>query len=225
MAHETKTMKASELVEDFAVYPRNCVFDGHVADLAESIRAGAVLPAVVACRATKRIVDGFHRRRANVKANGEDAELEVTLIDYEDDAALVLDAMTRNAQHGRRLTTADFARCALLAENFNISRERIAESLCLTRERLDKITVSRFATGREGKVVLRRAQAHLAGTVLTEAQELAAPYVGGQTALAHVNNLIHLIESDSMPEDRRLHERLQRLHSLLDRVLGHLLAG
>lgn len=221
MAHKTKTVKASELIEDFAIYPRNCVWEGHVGDLAESIRAGAALPPVVADSKAMRIVDGFHRRRAHVKVNGEEAPIEVMLVDYANDAEMVSDAITRNAHHGRRLTTADIARCAELAKRYKISREKLAGILEITRDRLGDITVKRMATGSDGKrkVILRRAQAPLAGKRLTEEQESIVSHVGGHTALHHVNTLIKLIQSKSLPDDDKLFKRLQVLHGLLEEML------
>lgn len=220
MAHSIKTLKASELVEDFSIYPRNCVFDGHVYDLAESIRAGATLPPLVACSKSKRLTDGLHRRRSNVRLYGPDAPVDVMLVDYKSDAEMVCDAIARNASHGRRLTTADIARCAALAKKYRISRERMAELLHVTRDRLKDITANRFASGASGPVILRRPMQHLAGRKLTKAQEKVAEHVGGQTALYHVNRLIELVESNSLPpDDERLFERMKQLHALLESTL------
>ena len=77
MSHTTKKLKASELIEDFSIYPRNGVFDGHVHDLAEALRAGAALPPVVADSKSKRLTDGFHRVRSHVRVFGPEAVIEV----------------------------------------------------------------------------------------------------------------------------------------------------
>lgn len=222
MAHSTKTVKASQLIEDFAIYPRNCVFEGHVYDLAESIRAGAALPPVVADAKSMRLTDGFHRRRAMIRIHGDEAPIEVMLVDFKNDGAMVEDAIARNAQHGRRLTTADIARCAELAKKFKISRERLEGLLHITRDKLKDITAKRFATSStgKGKVVLRRAQSHLAGKTLTQEQEEIVSHVGGHTAMHHANTLIKLIESGSLPEDDKLYDRLRHLRELLDGLDG-----
>jgi hypothetical protein len=220
MAHKTVTLKCSELVEDFSIYPRNCVFDGHVYDIAEAIRAGAAFPPVVACSKSKLITDGFHRRRGEVRVHGDDASIECMLVDYKNDAEMVCDAIARNATHGRRMTTADIARCAGLAEEFRISRTRLADLLHITRDRLKDITASRFANGAGGPVVLRRPMQHFAGRKLTKAQEAVAAHVGGQTAIYHVNVLIKLIESNSLPlDDERLIERMRQLHAAMEGLL------
>lgn len=219
MTHTTATLKASELVEDFSIYPRNCVFDGHVYDLAEAIRSGAAMPPCVADKKSKRLTDGFHRRRSFIRVLGDDAPVEVMLVDFKSEADMVCDAIARNALHGRRLTTADIARCATLATKFRISRERMAGLLHVTRDKLKEITATRFATGTGGTVVLRRPMNHLAGRKLTKAQEKVAEHVGGQTAIYHANVLIKLIESKSLPDDERLVERLRQLHGFLEELL------
>ena len=219
MKHDTTTLKASELIEDFSIYPRNCVFDGHVADLAEAIRSGAVFLPCIADYKTKRITDGFHRRRANIKVNGDDAPVEVILIHYQDTKEMVIDAILRNSSHGRRLTTADIARCALLAQKFKISRDALGDALHLTRDTLKDITGRRMARDNGNTVVLRRPMQHLAGTSLTKAQAAIVDHVGGTPAIQHVNILIKLIESKSLPDDDRLFEKLKQLHGLLEEML------
>ncbi len=219
MAHKTVILKASELIEDFAIYPRNCVFDGHVYDLAEPIRAGAALPPCVADAKTKRLTDGFHRRRAFIRVHGDEAEVEVMLVDFANDAEMVLDAVSRNSHHGRRLTSADIARCAVLAKQFRISRERIAEALHVTREKVAELVATRCAAGKDGTVILRRPMAHLAGTKLSKAQESVVEHVGGQTARYHAECLIKLIESKSLPDDDKLWDRLKCLHEILEGLL------
>lgn len=218
--HENVKMKASELIEDFKLYPRNSVFDGHSADLAEAIRAGAVLPAIIADKSSKRIADGFHRRRGHIKVFGDDVELDVTLINYKSDADIVRDAIRRNATHGRRMTTADLARCALLAKQFKISREELASMMNVCRETLEGIVTRRTASTRGGEpVILRRPMEHLAGTKLTKAQESVVTHVGGHPAIQLARQLGHLIESKSLPDDDRLFEELKKLHTLLDDLL------
>src|SRR5688572_13414948 len=63
-SNEMETIKASELVEDFDLYPRGDVDGTHVLSLVQALEAGVELPPIIACKKTKRIVDGFHRRRA-----------------------------------------------------------------------------------------------------------------------------------------------------------------
>jgi hypothetical protein len=218
MSHQIVKIKASELVEDFSLYPRNCVFEGHVYDIRQAIASGAVMPPVVGCSELKAVIDGFHRRRALIAEFGADVEIDCMLVDYASNAERVCDAIARNSTHGRRLTTADIAKCAQLAKTFKISRERLEGLLHVTRKRLAEITATRIATSGDREVIVRRPMAHLAGTELTDEQVAVSSRVGGQPAITHVNILISLIESHSLPADIRLMRRLERLHDLIDEL-------
>jgi hypothetical protein len=165
------------------------------------------------------LTDGFHRRRSRIKVDGEDAPVEVTLIHFPDDKAMVLDAIARNASHGRRLTTADIARCAMLAQKFKISRDALSGALQVTRDTLKDITGRRIAKSNGNTVVLRRPMQHLAGKTLTKEQAAVVDHVGGTTAVQHANMLIKLIQSGSLPDDNRLFEKLKQLHELLEGLL------
>jgi len=55
----------ADLVLDYELYPRVRLSDMYVAELAEALRSGVVLPPVVVDRASNRVVDGFHRVKAH----------------------------------------------------------------------------------------------------------------------------------------------------------------
>jgi len=210
-------LRLSELVEDLALYPRACVFSGHVAELEEAIRAGVVLPPPVIDETSKRIVDGFHRTRALRRLLGPDAEIDVELRLYSNDAALFTDAMRLNAGHGRRMSSFDVARCARIAETLSIDPDQVASALSVRVERIAQVRAVKEAVTVDGQCVpIRRGLAHLAGRTLSPRQVEAARTIGGQSPLYHANQLVALIESDSLPEeDASLLERLAVLRDLL----------
>ena len=115
------------------------------------------------------------------------------------------------------MTTSDLARCAQLASKFKIRREELAEILNVTRERLKEVTVTRTAISpKNGHVIVRRPMAHLAGKKLTKRQEEAVTKVGGHPAVYYANCLIELLESNSLPDDEKLFEKLRTLSELLE---------
>ena len=126
---KAETVPAASLVEDFALYPRHDVDGGHVADLARALRAGATLPPLVADRASKRLADGWHRRRAAIRVHGPEAMVAVEFKDYPTEADIFADAVARNAIHGRKLDRQDQIRVAVLAEHFGIDTERVSSLL------------------------------------------------------------------------------------------------
>ena len=60
-------MQAAQLVEDFSLYPRSQVDGSHVQRLSEALLAGETLPSIIVDE-SGRIIDGFHRRRAVMRA-------------------------------------------------------------------------------------------------------------------------------------------------------------
>ncbi len=213
----TTRLRLSELVEDLDVYPRASLFSGHVAELEEAFRAGADLPPPIIDKASKRIVDGFHRVRMLRRVLGPDAEISVELRQYASDAELFLDALRLNGHHGRRMSTFDVARCARIAEQLAIAPEQVATALSVRVERLSEIRAVKEAVTVDGACVpIRRGLAHLAGRTLTPRQIDAARRIGGQPPVYHANQLIELLEADAVPtEDAVLLERLAVLRDLL----------
>jgi hypothetical protein len=216
-----QTIKAAFLVEDTAIYPRLQVDDLHAARLAETLLAGQELPPIVADKGSLRIVDGFHRRRAYMKALGEDAEVPVVLKDYLDEKALLLDALRYNAGHGKRFTTADEVRAFILAERVGLEPAAVADALAIRVERLTELASQRVALGSGAeKVVLKPALRHLAGTRLTPEQELANRHLNGNQAGYYARSLIDLLESNGIDwSNGVLVERLVRLYQLLAELL------
>lgn len=204
------------LVEDFSFYPRFQVDSVHVARLAEALRAGAEFPPIIADRASRRIVDGFHRRRAYLRVLGDSAVVAVVLRDYSTDADMLLDAIRCNAGHGRRLTPAEEVRAALLAREHKVSLALVADALAVRVEALTGRIERTVASGHVEHVVLKPAYRHLAGEKLTVEQELANKHAGGHQASFYARMLIELIEADAVNlADDVLVARLHRLYDVL----------
>lgn len=213
---KTVKLPLSALIEDLSLYPRATVFDGHVGDLEDAIRAGVELPPIIIDKKSKRIVDGFHRRRALKKVHGPDYVVDVEVRSYASEAELFIDAVRLNSGHGRRMSTFDYARCATIAGTLGIDLAAMASALSLTAEKLGEITVAKSASSENGTLVpIRHGMSHMAGRRLTQAQERAAHIVGGQSPMYHANQLIALLEADMLPEDERVLDRLRVLAALV----------
>jgi ParB-like chromosome segregation protein Spo0J len=217
MTDQLTRVPAVELVEDLSLYPRLQVDDWYVSRLAEALRSGAALPPIVADRKSKRIVDGFHRRRAALRAFGPTAEVEVLFRDYPDERSLYLDALRLNAHHGKRLTTAEEVRAVIRGQELGIEPRVIADTLAIRVEKLEGLLERKTARGTvEPVVVLKPSFDHLAGQQLTQQQELANKHSGGHQASFYARMLVQLIESGAVDESNRtLMERLKKLYELL----------
>lgn len=124
----------ASLVQDWDLYPRTSVDPIHVADLLQVLKSGGFLPPVVADRATRKVVDGWHRLAAIRRYVGNDvkAETDVLWRDYQDDAEVFADAIRLNAGHGRKLSPFDRARCIMKAEELGLDPVTIASVLAIT---------------------------------------------------------------------------------------------
>lgn len=154
MSKKYEHVPAADLVEDFDVYPRENVDTTNIARLADVIRSGNDADLrVVADKASKRIVDGFHTRRAYIRVLGKEATVPVEWRHYSNDAELYADAARLNAKHGKpimgsALTHALFRGIDLgleeasLADIFGIRKEKVSEIVKLRMGHVRKPTLN-----------------------------------------------------------------------------------
>jgi hypothetical protein len=185
------------LVEDMSVYPRHAVDEVHVGTLVQALQAGATLPPLVADKASKKIVDGWHRARAYKRVLGADAVVDVELRAYASEDALLLDAIALNAAHGRKLDKIDQVRAVVLADQRGIATPLIATAMHIPQEKIEplRVRVARAPSGSRGTVtgtqtvVLKRPLRHLEGHTLSEEQVKAAAGAPGTSYLLLAHQL------------------------------------
>lgn len=218
---KTVTMKVSELVEDFDLYPRADVDSGHVNHIVDAIGAGAELPPIIACAKSKRIVDGFHRCRAWRRIGGEDCDVQVILRDYKNEKELFLDAMRFNSSHGRNMTSYDRTHAMMLADRLEIEPAAVATALNMT---VDKVTTWKHdravrIEGTRRMQPLKLPIRHMVGHTLTKEQADIVPKLGGNQQLFYVRQLKMLIEQDMLDlSNQNLLTELHTLAGLIRRV-------
>lgn len=196
-------IKLSAIIEDFALYPRGDVDSGHVAHIAAAIESGQQMPDIIIERKSKRIIDGFHRKRAFVRVLGADGEVDVIVKEYPSEADMFLDAMKRNANHGRNLTSYDRTVAINKAVGFAIEPEYIAGALNMTVEKVNGWKVTRCAKlENSGRVVaLKQPIKHMAGRTMSKEQAAVVPKIGGNNVMFYVNQIKLLIENDLIDTD------------------------
>jgi hypothetical protein len=194
------------------LYPRNSVDDAHVSDLTQAVRAGATLPPVIADRKSLRIVDGMHRRRAIIRVHGDEASHLVELRDYEDDAALFLDAVQLNAEHGRKLDRHDQVRIVLRLRELRVEDRVIAASLHLPEERVQVLALRVVYDAGSQALPSKRGLEHLRGTQLTPIQVETMQSVRSAEAGRLALELTRLLQQGLVNMDHPL--IVQRLHDL-----------
>lgn len=216
--------KVSELVLDFAVYPRVSVDTQHIGYMKESLEAGVTMPPVVICAKSLRVVDGFHRVRSYMGLYGAEHMVEVIEKKYRNDAELLADAMRFNAFHGRTLNRFDRVHCVLLAEKYKLTLDQTAAALGMTVETLGELRTVRVAevmspAKKLEPVPLKRTIQHMAGKTLTPEQMEANRHLSGMNQLFYVNQVISLIENDLLDlKHKELLDRLKHLAELIRKL-------
>lgn len=209
-------IKAATLVLDYDLYPRPQIDSQHVMEIAAALEAGMELPPVIYDQKTKRVSDGFHRVRANIKVFGEDCEIMGIGKRYRTERDIFLDAMKYNAAHGKNLSQYDRARCLIIAEKLGIKQDAIADALHVTVGRLDTLRVRKTARTNGNHVALKRTIGHKAGEKLTKPQQEANKKLGGMNQLFYVNQVILLFENDLVDtENEELMNRVEHLKTLI----------
>lgn len=210
-----------ELVMDFAVYPRSRTSATHVSHMVEALAAGRKLPPPVIDKASKRVVDGWHRVRAYQRVLEATDKITVDARSYADEAELLREAIRLNADHGRPLSPYDQARSISLAEAMGLSVDDIAADLGLTAVKVKSIRDTTLAYDQHGQpVVLKRGVASFnRGKTLTAEQVEANEHLDGMTALYHVNWLVRAMEAGLVEWHEQLSMRAARLAELLEEHL------
>jgi len=221
VAPKLETVPAASLVEDFSVYPRHDVDGAHVADLARAVRAGATLPPVVADRASRRLADGWHRRRATVRVLGAEATIRVEFKDYGSDAELFADAVARNATHGRKLDRQDQVRIAVLGERLGLDAERVAFLLRIEPTRVLELRPRViFENGDDTPIPAKRVAEPFYGQRLTKEQVQAMRSFSGVRLGQQVSQLQRALAAGLVDlDDAALCARLRQLAGTIREVV------
>jgi len=234
MSDKRERIAAAELIEDFGLYPRTAVDTTNISRIVEVIRAGRDENLrVVADRKSKRIVDGFHTRRAYIRVFGDESTIPIEWRDYANDAELYADACRLNVAHGKPITGSEHTHAVLrgvdngldqmaLAEIFGIRPEKIAEIVKIRVGHISKPS----ARGRSVKkssakptvFALKNSVRHLWGTnpEFTPEQVKAHNSGPGTPTWLMVKQVADYLEYGLMDlSDSRVIEQLDRLERLL----------
>lgn len=217
-------MPVSELVEDFDIYPRHEVSSVNVRNLISAYLSGRTIDPIKADKKTKRIIDGFHRRRMWIKVAGADAIIPVDVKDYKSDEEMLAAAVEANAHHGLQLQEVDKRRVVLRLGDLGVDDERIATVLHIPPARVQKLRV-RIATvtepgGTIRKEPLKRPHFHMQGKPMSEGQAQAARSAPGTSYSLVVRQLRDAINWRLLdPDDEKLTSALHSLHGELTAYL------
>ena len=213
-------VRLATLVFDFNIYPRHKIDEYHVREMCDSLLVGNMPPPIIVERATKRVIDGFHRTQAYRKVFGLDAKIPAIVKEWPDEASMMLEVVASNSTHGRALTPQDRVRCIALLEERGLQPEQMATALCMTPNKITEMKATRIAQYNMEPVVLKRSAAHLAGRDLSSEEMEYNTKAGGLNQAFYVNQVIAMLEKDTMDWDNNnLVSVLRKLLELLEQNL------
>lgn len=215
VTHTGDTKPIAALVLDETIYPRHTISMANVGAIAEAIQAGAEIPPILINARTNQVIDGFHRVRAFERLYGAEYEIGIIGKNYRDRRAMLSDAIAANVGRGQDLQRWDHLRCMQLADEVGMSINTLAKLLQWQPDRLVAYRESKVGTTLDDrKVMLKRSLRHRIGKPLTRAQEEVNKTASGMPVLFHMNQIISLLQTDLMPEDEHVAQRLQELCEL-----------
>lgn len=218
------SLPLAELIEDLSLYPRHAVDEANVARLVRALEAGFPPPPIIADKASKRIVDGWHRSRAYRQVLGPTGVADVDLRPYANEKEMFLAAIELNASHGRQLDKMDQVRCVTMAERMGIELKRVAVVLHQPEESVRKLVVrvaiappgTRGTVPGTNKVVLKRPVQHLSEQTLTKEQAQAQVSVPGTSYKLLAKQLTDAVRLNlANRADTALMETLRELRNAL----------
>jgi hypothetical protein len=219
----TQKIKAIELVFDWNLWPRQAIEKLDATNLnrmKDSLRSGFALPPIVVNRKDLRIVDGFHRTTAALAVLGDEATIEAELRNYDNDAAMLLEAGTLNAYQGLTMGPKDRAHFYLKCRKMKIPPAAIAAALRIDEKKLKEFIAKRSAKTRDGEIIALPAGARgLAGLELTETQEHFARTANGCLPEMYASMLLNALRADAFMLNDRTIGRLRELRDEIDRIL------
>jgi hypothetical protein len=220
-------MKAIELVFDWNLWPRhniNVLDSTNVTQMKVSLESGYSLPPVIANKADKRLIDGFHRTKAYLDVYGDDAEIDVILEEHDDDASILLRSGTLNAVQGLKLSPKDRAHFSIKCKNLGVSAGEIAKALNMNVAKFEDFIARRTATveatGEE--VPLSNGSKSLAGKSLNEEEENFRRSSTGLIPSAYISMLVTALKADAVSVSPATEEKLIELRDLIDATLKNI---
>jgi ParB-like chromosome segregation protein Spo0J len=206
-------VQIDELVLDWSLYPRNGVNELNVARLVNAILTKVKLPPMVVEKSTKRIIDGFHRYHAYMKA--EVSKVEVTYKVYNSEADVFTDAIRLNIGHGIPLDSYTIKRAILRFQTYGYSREQISEIVHLPPARIEDIERGFASSSDSGEpIALKGGLSHLSGKALSTEQQEVNRHYSGKQATYYLRQLSTLIENDMWPRSEIFAFEMNRLIEL-----------
>ena len=221
ISRKVVSVKASKLIWDTDIYPRENVDSVNMKSIEMALRAGVPIDPIVADRKSNRIVDGVHRWKVYRRVRGDDCDVPVEYRSYTNENMLWLDAVNCNKAHGRQFSPFEKVKIIEEGNRRKIKIELIAAALSMPQ---GEVTVrsSRvaFMQGTKERVVLKHGFRRLAGKEINQAQAKENDGYAGRTVEFYIKQVLSAIRAEAIDlENQHTLKLLTELHECLDEVL------
>lgn len=145
MFGNTKILDVNEINLDKDIYPRVDTFWVTVYAYADSMKTGSKFPPVVVTELDNKfvLVDGWHRFEAQAKLLKR-KHIEAEIIKCRDKNEAFIEAIQRNAYHGRQFSAYEKAKLIIKLEELKIPQEKISTILGITEKSMIKLKMNRL---------------------------------------------------------------------------------
>lgn len=221
ISRKVVNVKATRLVWDTEIYPRENLDSVNMKSIEMALRAGVLIDPIVVDRKSNRIVDGVHRWKVYRRVRGDDCEVPVEYRTYANENLLWLDAVNSNKAHGRQFSPFEKVKIIEEGNRRKIKIELIAAALSMPQEEMT-VRTSRiaFMQGTKERVVLKHGFRHLAGKEITPAQAKENGGYAGRSVEFYIKQVLSAIRAGAIDlENEKTLKLLTELHECLDDVL------
>jgi len=222
---KTKTLKINDLVLDEKFYPRLKVSWKTAYGYAQAMKAGAIFPPITIglLRGKQYVVDGWHRITA-YKQNKEEY-IEAEFILFKNKTELFIDAVKRNATHGKPYSVQEKISIINRLQDMKIEKADASKIVGINPERLPQLIQRKTMTLPNGEKIILKASLEKAKTELLRLSEdndfmiddMQAGITGNNLSLL-LSNLITILELKSYQINNEILSKLAEVKLLIEQM-------
>lgn len=215
-------VKLDEVLLDEELYPRRKESWVTAYGYSQAMKAGSKFPPIVVAnhKGKKYLIDGWHRMQAYRKNGVEYADAEV--FKAKDRTEMYIEAVRRNATHGRPFTFQERVGIIDKLGKMNVSNETISKIVGIQIEKMESIKIERITNTVTGKtVILKSPMKHFSGHVIQNGEaEVQEQITGVRSQVQLIDMVTNMLEEGAFDMDNpAVVKCLERLSDMLDTKL------
>lgn len=218
-------LKIKDLVLDEKYYPRLKVSWKVAYAYSQAMKTGAKFPPIIVglYRGKNILLDGWHRVEAYKRNKEEYVEAELIL--FKNEKELFLEAVKRNAVHGKPYSIQEKIDIANRLQDLKVERIEISKITGIPLDRLPKLIERKTLTLPNGSKVVLKASLETAKEKILEISK-DEPFIieniqkdlTGNKIDVILDDLLNLLELKSFQINRDILSKLTRIKTLIDEI-------